>query len=124
MILYRTLFAACAITASQALLAQSQATPAGNAVQVNEAASAYTADQAATVATGKKIYTSNCARCHGLNMVTSGAGFFDLRKFPLDQRERFNTSVTKGIRGMPAWGDTLKAEDLDALWVYVSSYSR
>jgi mono/diheme cytochrome c family protein len=90
-------------------------------VQSNEKASAQAADTAATVAAGRKIYTSNCARCHGINMVTTGGGFFDLRKFPLDQRERFNISVTKGIRGMPAWGDTLKPEDLDALWAYVAS---
>jgi mono/diheme cytochrome c family protein len=90
-------------------------------VQSNEKASAQAADTAATVAAGRKIYTSNCARCHGINMVTTGGGFFDLRKFPLDQRERFNTSITKGIRGMPAWGDTLKPEDLDALWAYVAT---
>jgi mono/diheme cytochrome c family protein len=90
-------------------------------VQSNDQATAQAADMAATVAAGRKIYTSNCARCHGINMVTTGSGFFDLRKFPLDQRERFNTSVTQGIRGMPAWGDSLKAADLDLLWAYVSS---
>jgi mono/diheme cytochrome c family protein len=120
---YKTLFAACIIAASQLAFAQSPA-PTSSAVQANEATSAQTADRAATVATGKKIYTNNCARCHGLNMVASNASFFDLRVFPLDQRERFNSSVTKGIRGMPAWGDTLKREDLDALWAYVSSHPR
>jgi mono/diheme cytochrome c family protein len=115
------LFCAWIVAASAHVFAQSPATPAGSAVQANEAASAQTADQAATVAAGRKIYTGNCARCHGINMVTTGSAFFDLRKFPLDQRERFNASVTKGIRGMPAWGDTLKAEDLDALWAYVAS---
>ncbi|MGL4574857.1 MAG: c-type cytochrome [Burkholderiaceae bacterium] len=121
MTLHKTLFTAALFAASQHVFAQSPAAPSGNAVQASEAASAQTADKAATVAAGKKIYTGNCARCHGINMVTTGGAFFDLRKFPLDQRERFNTSVTKGIRGMPAWGDTLKAEDLDALWAYVAS---
>jgi mono/diheme cytochrome c family protein len=121
MILYKTFFAACVFAAFQHASAQSTAAPAGGAIQASEAASAQTADQAATVAAGRKIYTGNCARCHGINMVTTGSAFFDLRKFPMDQRERFNTSVTKGIRGMPAWGDSLKAEDLDALWAYVAS---
>ncbi len=72
-----------------------------------------------TAAQGKSLYTSYCARCHGLNMVTNGASF-DLRTFPKDQPERFQRSVSQGLRAMPAWGNTLKAEELQALWLYVS----
>ncbi len=79
---------------------------------------------AEAVSNGKKTYTSFCARCHGLNMVSSSAGFFDLRQFPTDQKERFMLSVSKGIRAMPAWEDTLKPEELENLWRYVLSNSK
>jgi mono/diheme cytochrome c family protein len=69
---------------------------------------------------GRSLYTSYCARCHGVNMVTTGASF-DLRTFPKDQRERFERSVTQGLRAMPAWGNTLSADELASLWLYVSS---
>lgn len=53
-------------------------------------------------------------------MVNTGATF-DLRTFPRDQRERFERSVTMGLRAMPAWGGILQPGDVDALWLYVSS---
>jgi cytochrome c55X len=82
-----------------------------------------TPDPAQAISLGKKTYTSYCARCHGLNMVSSSAGFFDLRQFPLDQKERFMLSVSKGIRTMPAWEATLKPDELENIWRYVSSNS-
>ncbi len=69
---------------------------------------------------GKSLYTSFCARCHGVNMVTTGTSF-DLRSFPKDQRERFERSVTQGLRAMPAWGTTFKPDELESLWLYVST---
>lgn len=68
---------------------------------------------------GKQIYYINCTRCHGVNMVSSAAGFFDLRTFPANEKPRFVDSVTNGKRAMPAWGATLKSDDIDALWAYV-----
>jgi cytochrome c55X len=75
----------------------------------------------ASAVEGKQIYTGFCARCHGLNMVSTGAGFFDLRQFPADDKPRFLQSVTKGIRAMPAWGDTFSPAELEQLWAYVLS---
>jgi mono/diheme cytochrome c family protein len=72
---------------------------------------------------GRRIYTSLCVRCHGLNLVSNGIGF-DLRQFPQDGQERFRTSVTQGLRAMPAWGGVLKPGDIDALWAYVGSVNR
>jgi len=69
---------------------------------------------------GKRVYTSLCARCHGLNLVSNGIGF-DLRQFPQGAEERFRTSVTKGLRAMPAWEGVLKPGELEALWAYVGS---
>ena len=46
---------------------------------------------------------------------------FDLRKFPVDQRARFDKSVKTGKKDMPAWGDVLDAEQLDILWAYIGT---
>jgi mono/diheme cytochrome c family protein len=79
------------------------------------------ADEASdTVAAGRKLYTSLCARCHGLNLVTSGIGY-DLRTFPKGEKERFVRSVNKGLRAMPAWEGSIKPEQLDAIWAYIGS---
>lgn len=75
---------------------------------------------AASAALGRSLYTSYCARCHGVNMVSNGASF-DLRSFPKDQRERFERSVTQGLRAMPAWGTTFQPDELASLWLFVSA---
>ena len=69
---------------------------------------------------GRKLYVSSCTRCHGINLVTNGIGF-DLRSFPQHDKERFVRSVTNGKGAMPAWGSTLKPEQIDLLWVYIGS---
>jgi len=74
----------------------------------------------ASAALGRSLYTSYCARCHGVNMVSNGASF-DLRSFPKDQRERFERSVTQGLRAMPAWGTTFQPDELASLWLFVSA---
>lgn len=68
---------------------------------------------------GKQLYTSFCARCHGVDMVNTGVSF-DLRSFPKDDKARFRRSVTKGLRAMPAWEGRFDAEELDSLWLYVA----
>ncbi len=70
---------------------------------------------------GRKVYYVNCTKCHGLNMVTAGGGFFDLRTFPADEKPRFLESVNNGKRAMPAWKESLKADEIEALWAYVMS---
>lgn len=68
---------------------------------------------------GRQLYGSYCARCHGVNMAVGSAAFFDLRTLAPADRERFERSVTQGVRAMPAWGAVLKPEDLQSLWLYV-----
>jgi cytochrome c55X len=72
------------------------------------------------VALGRSRYTLMCARCHGLNLVSNGLGT-DLRAFPQEGKERFATSVNKGLRAMPAWEASLKPGELDAMWAYLGS---
>ena len=67
---------------------------------------------------GRALYNSYCARCHGVNMATTGAAM-DLRQFPKDQQERFERSVNQGVRAMPAWGSILEPGDVQAIWRFV-----
>jgi mono/diheme cytochrome c family protein len=80
-----------------------------------------TAPTAETAEAGRKVYTSFCTRCHGVNLVTNGGLGADLRQFPADGRERFNRGVLKGLRAMPAWEGTIKPEQVDQLWAYITA---
>jgi len=73
--------------------------------------------------TGAELYARNCSPCHGARMLDP-QGAFDLRKFPRGERERFVNSVMKGKNQMPPWGDLLKPEEIEALWLYVISGER
>lgn len=70
---------------------------------------------------GRRLYTSYCTRCHGIELRVGSSAFYDLRTFPKDDKPRFVESVTKGKRAMPAWGEVLKPHEIDALWAYVGS---
>ena len=85
-----------------------------------EEAQSFSKDQ---IASGAELYAVNCSPCHGARMQEPGAAF-NLRKFPPDQRERFVNSVTRGKNQMPPWGDMLKAEEVEALWAYVTMGER
>lgn len=89
---------------------------AGSAAHAQDAAP----DPAAAAEAGRRLYAMSCQRCHGLNLVTNGIGF-DLRSFPPHDKPRFVRSVTDGLRAMPAWGGTLKPEQIDLLWTYIGS---
>lgn len=83
-----------------------------------------TADDKAAALAGKELYHAYCVICHGPNMNNPGNRSFDLRKFPLEQRSRFMTSVRKGKKEMPAWGDVFSPEELDKLWAYMQTRGR
>jgi mono/diheme cytochrome c family protein len=71
------------------------------------------------IATGAEIFSRNCSPCHGARMQDP-EGAFDLRTFPPGEHDRFVRSVTNGKNQMPAWGDLLKRDDVEALWAYVT----
>jgi mono/diheme cytochrome c family protein len=75
--------------------------------------------EAQDAAQGKQLYAKNCIHCHGRNLVTAGAGIYDLRQFPENDKARFETSVTKGKKAMPPWGDKLTPAQIDDIWAYV-----
>ena len=99
-----------------AALSQSNVAAPGSAVEPG--AARFSAEQ---IAQGNAQFHRSCAPCHGRNMVNSGTTSFDLRKFPLDQRERFVNSVTQGRGAMPSFKDGLTPEQIDMLWAYVGS---
>jgi mono/diheme cytochrome c family protein len=72
---------------------------------------------------GAAIFSRNCSPCHGTRMKNPDSAF-DLRTFPIDQYERFVSSVTRGKGQMPPWGDLLKPEEIEALWAYVMAGER
>jgi cytochrome c6 len=70
---------------------------------------------------GHRQFDRTCAQCHGRNMVNSGTSVYDLRRFPVDQPERFFTSVSNGKGNMPSFKDALNTEQIQLLWAYVGS---
>ena len=76
---------------------------------------------AEAIAKGRAEYQRVCVHCHGFNMINSGTTVFDLRKFPVDQPDRFRQSVMQGKGAMPSWKESLTPEQVDWLWAYVSS---
>jgi mono/diheme cytochrome c family protein len=82
------------------------------------------ADEASPeVRRGAEIFERNCSPCHGPRMQDPESAF-DLRKFPPNQHDRFVNSVTRGKNQMPPWGDMLKPDEIEALWVYVLTGGR
>jgi cytochrome c6 len=70
---------------------------------------------------GSQQFHHTCAPCHGRNMVNAGVTTYDLRKFPLEQSDRFHHSVTHGKGNMPSFKGSLSPEQIDWLWAYVRS---
>jgi cytochrome c6 len=73
------------------------------------------------IAAGSLQYNRTCAQCHGRNMVNSGTTSYDLRRFPVDQLDRFLLSVSKGKGNMPSFENALTPEQIKVLWAYVGS---
>ena len=78
------------------------------------------AAEEAPIRAGAELFVEHCQTCHGKRMRNPQWGA-DLRTFPKDGRARFIDTVSYGRRNMPAWDDVLKAQDIEALWAYVSS---
>lgn len=75
----------------------------------------------ADIEQGREQFHRSCAQCHGRNMVNAGTTTYDLRRFPVDQPERFVQSVTQGKGSMPSFKDALSSTQVQALWAYVGS---
>ncbi|MDX2096551.1 MAG: c-type cytochrome [Leptolyngbyaceae cyanobacterium bins.59] len=80
---------------------------------------------AADLASGAKIFTSNCAACHlgGKNLVVAPKTLkMDaLKQFGMDSLEAIQAQVTKGKGAMPAFKGRLTSEEIEAVSAYVLS---
>ena len=70
---------------------------------------------------GHAQFDRTCAQCHGRNMVNSGTTVYDLRRFPLDDPDRFFSSLANGKGNMPSFKEALTPEQMKLLWAYVGS---
>lgn len=86
--------------------------------QATSGSTGFTAEQ---IEAGRVQFDRTCAQCHGRNMVNAGTTVYDLRKFPVDDPNRFHLSVSQGKGNMPSFKESLSAEQIDLLWAYVGT---
>jgi mono/diheme cytochrome c family protein len=76
------------------------------------------AQDAAKIEAGENVFSTNCAICHGDQLVSTGQTF-DLRRLKDNERARFDNSVRNGKNQMPPWKGKLSDEEIDQLWHYI-----
>ena len=81
-------------------------------------ASTVSAQDAAKIEAGENVFNTNCAICHGDQLVSTGQTF-DLRRLKDNERVRFENSVRNGKNQMPPWKGKLTDEEIDQLWHYI-----
>jgi cytochrome c6 len=78
---------------------------------------------AADAAAGKGIFTANCASCHagGKNLVNAAKTLSkaDLEEYNLYSESAIIAQVTNGKNAMPAFKDSLSADDIANVAAYV-----
>ena len=72
----------------------------------------------AKIAAGETVYNTDCAICHGDNLVSSGQ-FPNLRRLTANDRAKFDTTVRNGRNQMPPWKDVLSDAEIDQIWHYI-----
>jgi mono/diheme cytochrome c family protein len=80
--------------------------------------STVSAQDAAKIEAGETVFNTNCAICHGDQLVSTGQTF-DLRRLKDNERGRFDNSVRNGKNQMPPWNGKLTDEEIDQLWHYI-----
>src|ERR1700726_3747560 len=73
------------------------------------------AQDTAKIEAGENVFNTNCAICHGDQLVSTGQTF-DLRRLKDNERARFENSVRNGRNQMPPWKGKLTDEEIDQLW--------
>jgi ABC-type amino acid transport substrate-binding protein/cytochrome c5 len=75
---------------------------------------------------GRKVFNQHCSHCHAPN-AQSPEPTRDLRRLKRRYGERrteiFRVTVSAGrpAKGMPPWGQTLSAEDIEKIWTFLES---
>jgi mono/diheme cytochrome c family protein len=81
-------------------------------------ATTVSAQDQAKIEAGENVFNTNCAVCHGDQLVSTGQTF-DLRRLKDSDRARFDNSVRNGKNQMPPWKGKLTDEEIDQVWHYV-----
>jgi mono/diheme cytochrome c family protein len=81
-------------------------------------AATVSAQDPAKIEAGENVFSTNCAICHGDQLVSTGQTF-DLRRLKDNERARFENSVRNGKNQMPPWKGKLTDEEIDQLWHYI-----
>jgi mono/diheme cytochrome c family protein len=76
------------------------------------------AQDSAKIEAGENVFNTNCAVCHGDQLVSTGQTF-DLRRLKDGDRARFDNSVRNGKNQMPPWNGKLSDEEIDQVWHYI-----
>lgn len=88
------------------------------------------------MAEGKVVYETNCAGCHGVSgdgmgpaaaaLVPKPRNFVQWKMKYGDDDASVNKSVENGIKGtaMPAWKDTLSADQIKSVVVYIKHFKQ
>jgi mono/diheme cytochrome c family protein len=76
------------------------------------------AQDKAKIDAGENVFNTNCAVCHGDQLVSTGQTF-DLRRLKDNDRARFDNSVRNGKNQMPPWKGVLTDEEIDQVWNYI-----
>jgi mono/diheme cytochrome c family protein len=76
------------------------------------------AQDQAKIEAGENVFNTNCAVCHGDQLVSTGQTF-DLRRLKDSERARFDNSVRNGKNQMPPWKGVLTDEEIDQVWHYI-----
>jgi mono/diheme cytochrome c family protein len=76
------------------------------------------AQDQAKIEAGENVFNTNCAVCHGDQLVSTGQTF-DLRRLKDSDRARFDNSVRNGKNQMPPWKGKLTDEEIDQVWHYI-----
>jgi mono/diheme cytochrome c family protein len=74
------------------------------------------------IAAGETVYNTDCATCHGDDLVNTGQTF-DLRALRADEWPRFENSVLNGKNQMPPWKGVLNVQQIDQLWHYIRAHA-
>lgn len=83
----------------------------------------YSIENPKAVEIGRFGYSENCARCHGLDVISGGIAP-DLRELPTDEDEYFLGKVLSGVTRngnvyMPSFADVLSQEAIWAIRTYI-----
>lgn len=85
----------------------------------------YSTDNPKAVEIGRFGYSENCARCHGLDVISGGIAP-DLRELPKDEDEYFLGKALSGVTRngnvyMPSFAGILSQEAIWAIRTYIVS---